>query len=68
MQSYVETGINGMEQEWWPASCEVQVSPSAGKVMATIFWDSEGTLMIDQKDKGETVTYEYYTNILTRFK
>lgn len=45
-----------------------KVTPSAGKIMATIFWDSEGILLIDYKDKGETITGEYYCNVLTRLR
>ena len=45
-----------------------KVTPSAGKIMAIIFWDSEGILMIDYKDKGVTITGEYYSNVLTRLK
>ena len=34
--------------------------PSAGKVMATIFWDSHGIILIDYLQKGKTITREYY--------
>jgi len=40
---------------------------SAGKVIATVFWDSQGIILIDlQKDK--TITGEYYTTLLDRLK
>jgi hypothetical protein len=40
--------------------------PSAGKVMASVFWDAEGILFIDYLAKGKTITGEYYSNLLTR--
>jgi histone-lysine N-methyltransferase SETMAR len=40
--------------------------PSAGKVMASVFWDAEGILFIDYLEKGKTITGEYYSNLLTR--
>ncbi|CAH2090362.1 unnamed protein product [Euphydryas editha] len=45
-----------------------KVSQSAGKLMATVFWDSEGILLIDYKDKGVSITEEYYASILERLK
>ena len=41
--------------------------PSAGKVMATIFWDSHGILLIGYPQKGKTTTGEYYASLLYRF-
>jgi hypothetical protein len=40
--------------------------PSAGKVMASVFWDAEGILFNDYFEKGKTITEEYYSNILNR--
>jgi len=40
--------------------------PSAGKVMASVFWDAEGILFIDYLEKGKTITGPYYSNLLTR--
>lgn len=37
---------------------------SAGKVMATVFWDFKGILLIDYLQKGKTINSEYYCNIL----
>ena len=33
---------------------------SAGKVMATIFWDSQGVIMIDYIEQGRTIISAYY--------
>ena len=40
---------------------------SAGKVMATIFWDSRGIILIDHLQKGKCITGEYYASLLDRF-
>lgn len=41
--------------------------PSAGKVMATVFWDSHGVIFIDYLEKGKTITGQYYANLLDKF-
>lgn len=41
--------------------------PSAGKVMATVFWDSQGVIHIDYLAKGRTITGQYYSDLLSRF-
>jgi len=52
------------------ASCSVPKKtrsvPSAGKVMASVFWDAEGILFIDYLENGKTITAEYYSSLLTR--
>ena len=39
---------------------------SAGKVMASIFWDAKGILMIDYLPKSETINGEYYVKLLDK--
>lgn len=39
---------------------------SAGKVMATVFWDTKGIIFIDYLEKGKTINGEYYSNLLQR--
>jgi hypothetical protein len=57
-------------QQWTEASCSAPKKTksvlSAGKVMASIFWDAEGILFIGYLEKGKTITGEYYSNLLTR--
>lgn len=40
--------------------------PSAGKVMATVFGDSQGIIFIDYLKKGKTITGAYYASLLQR--
>ena len=39
---------------------------SAGKVMATVFWDSQGIILVDYLEKGKTITGGYYATLLDR--
>jgi [histone H3]-lysine36 N-dimethyltransferase SETMAR len=41
---------------------------SAGKVMASVFWDSEGVLMIDYLERGKTVTGAYYAELIRKLR
>ena len=49
-----QSRVDAVETCFIPSSKEVQNSiPSAGKLMATIFWDSKGLLLIDYQDYNE---------------
>jgi histone-lysine N-methyltransferase SETMAR len=56
-------------KQWAEAGCsaakKISSVPSAGKFMASVFWDVEGILFIDYFEKGKTMTGEYYSNLLT---
>lgn len=41
--------------------------PSAEKVMATIFWDANGVILIDFLEKGRTITGKSYSELLDQF-
>jgi histone-lysine N-methyltransferase SETMAR len=45
-------------KQWTEAGCsatkKTRSVPSAGKVMALVFWDAEGILFIDYLEKGKT--------------
>ncbi|UYV81002.1 hypothetical protein LAZ67_19002479 [Cordylochernes scorpioides] len=42
--------------------------PSAGKVMVSVFWDSEGVLLLDFLNKGQTITGNYYAKLLKQLR
>jgi len=44
------------------------VQKSAGKVLASIFWDQDGILLIDYLPKGQTINTEYYSSLLVQLK
>jgi len=50
-----------------PAPKKAKTVPSAGMVMVTVFWDSQGVIYIDYLEKGKTVTGLYYAELLGRF-
>ena len=67
---YEYTPESKQSQQWTEAGCsapkKTALVPSAGEVMASVFWDAEGILFIDYLEKGKTITGEYYSNLLTR--
>jgi len=59
--------------EWWhsgsPRPKKIRVKKSAEKVLALIFWDQDGILLIDYLPKGETINAEsYYSSLLVQLK
>jgi len=56
-------------KQWTEAGCsapkKTRSVPSAGKVVASVFWDADGILFIDYLEKGKTITGEYHSNLLT---
>jgi hypothetical protein len=59
-------------KQWTEARCSAPKKTrsvlSAGKVMASVFWDAEGILFIDYLEKDKTINGEYYSNLLTRLE
>ena len=47
-----------------PRPKKSKTQPSAGKVMATVFRDAQGVIMLDFLAKKSTITVAYYTNLL----
>lgn len=43
---------------------KAKVVLSAGKVMATVFWDAQGVILIDFLQKGKTINGNYYATLL----
>jgi hypothetical protein len=44
------------------------VQKSAGKVLASIFWNQDSTLLIDYFPKGQAINAEYYSSLLVQLK
>ena len=51
-----------------PLPKKFRTQPSASKVMATVFWDSKGIILIDYKPAGTSVTREYYANVIKQLR
>ena len=45
-----------------------KVQTSAGKVIASVFWDSEGILLVEFLNSGATISSEQYVPTLKKFK
>ena len=51
-----------------PRPKKFRVQKSAGKVLASIFWDQDGILLIDYLPKDQTINAEYYSSLLAQLK
>ena len=51
-----------------PAPKKSRVQKSAGKVLASTFWDQDGLLLIYYLPKGQTINAEYYSSLLVQSK
>jgi len=51
-----------------PPPKKFRTQPSAGKVMATIFWDGDGIILIDYLESQKTITGEYYAHVLANLR
>ena len=51
-----------------PTPKKFKTQPSAGKVMATVFWDAKGVIMLDLLPKRSTITGVYYANLLDQLR
>ena len=51
-----------------PRPKKFKTHPSAGKVMATVFWDAKGVIMLDFLPKRSTITGVYYANLLDQLR
>ncbi|GIY15411.1 histone-lysine N-methyltransferase SETMAR [Caerostris extrusa] len=49
-----------------PTAKKFKVTSCAGKVMATIFWDSRGVILIEYLERGQTINADRYCAPLTR--
>jgi len=45
-----------------------QVQKSDRKLLASVFWDQDGILLIDYLPKGQTINAEYYSSLLVQLK
>jgi histone-lysine N-methyltransferase SETMAR len=55
-KQWIEPGLS--------APKKAKIAKSADKVMATVFWDVNGIILIDYLEKGKTITGKYYAALL----
>jgi len=51
-----------------PRPKNFRVQKSAGKVLASIFWNQDCMLLIDYLPKGQTINAEYYASLLVQLE
>lgn len=51
-----------------PRPIKAKVQQSRRKIMATVFWDLQGILMVDFKEEGTTVNARYYATLMERLR
>lgn len=51
-----------------PTPKKFKVTSSAGKVVASVFWDAEGIIKIEYLEKGATITGSYYAKQIKRLR
>ena len=60
---YYELENKAQSRQWVgpvsPRPKQFKTQPSAGKVMATVFWDAKGVIMMDFLPKRSTITGVY---------
>ena len=69
---YFEPESKRRSMEWRhptsPRTKKFKAQNSAGKIMATVFWDSQGVILVDFLPKGETINSEVYIETLRKLK
>ena len=69
---YYEPENKAQNRQWvGPGSLRpktFKTQPSAGKVMATVFCDAKGVIMLDFLPKRSTITGVYYANLLDQLR
>ena len=69
---YYEPENKAQSRQWVgpgsPKPKMFKTQPSAGKVMATVFWDAHGIIMLDFIAKKSTITGAYYANLLDQMR
>ena len=57
-----------METPWLTPPKKFKMVHSVGKVMASIFWDGQGPIMIDYLEQGPTINSAYHASELWRLR
>ena len=69
---YYEPESKAQSRQWVgpgsPRPKNFKTQPSAGKVMATVFWYAKGVIMLDFLPTRSTITGVYYANLLDQLR
>ncbi|KFD73365.1 hypothetical protein M514_14705, partial [Trichuris suis] len=67
-EDFLRRIVTGDEHVNPPRPKRARLEPRLGKILATIFWDTEGILLIDYTEDGGTITGKYYANLLLQLR
>ena len=69
---YYKAENEAQSRQWvgpeFPRPKKFKTQPSVGKVMATVFWDAKGVIMLDFLPKRSTINGMYYANLLYKLR
>ena len=69
---YYEPENKAQSRQWVgpgsPRPKKFKTKLSAGKVIATVFWDAKGVIILDFLTKRSTITGVYYANLLDQLR
>ena len=69
---YYEPENEAQSRQWVgpgsPRPNKFKMQPSAGKVIATVFWDAKGVIMLDFLPKNSPITGVHYANLLDQLR
>jgi hypothetical protein len=73
MSASLPTRIKACASMQWkhpssPPTKKFKVPPIAGKVMLTVFWDSQGVLLAHFQKRGENVNSASYCEVLLKLR
>jgi hypothetical protein len=51
-----------------PRKKKYKTTPSAGKVIITVFWDTDGVILVDVMAGGEKINSDAYIKTLQKLK
>lgn len=51
-----------------PTPKKFRVQPSARKIMASVFWDAKGIVLVDYLEHGATITGQYYAELMPKLR
>ena len=69
---YYEPENKAQSRQWvwpgYPRPKKFKTQLSVGKAMASVFWDTQGVIMLDFLAKKSTITGAYYANLLDQLR
>jgi histone-lysine N-methyltransferase SETMAR len=69
---YYDPETQAEAKEWKrsssPTPTRSRATRSVGKVMASVFWDQEGILLLDYLPHKQTITGQYYAQLMTQLR